>query len=456
MGDGRDGGLGMVQACQAAGITHLLMVRHANAAPLPSDTPARVDQPHHWKRDDQMRVLTQKGKEQCEKAAPWLGAVPVRCMLSSPARRASETAVGMAYAGGLTCEVRMVEGIHPAGRSEVCEYLFEHLGYGPLRKFFEVEHGEQGFRDYGDAVCKEMMAQSSFFAQGQGTCVAIFGHAVFLNAIVYEIIKAAAASDTTINQLLDMDLGETEGILIDLALGGIAKKTANPLGGQAVVASCQGADITQVLLVRHANAAPLASETPARKDQPHHWKRDDQMRVLTDKGREQCAAASEWFTSIPVRTMISSPARRASETAVNMAAQIETEEQKVDTLGLRMVESVHPAGMSEICETLFETLGYGPLRKFYEAEGGEAAFRDYGDRVCLDIAAQTTFLGEGVGSCLAVFGHAVFLNAIALEICLASGCGMESVEQLLDLDLGETQGILVDLASNGSIKIMSA
>ena len=68
---------------------------------------------------------------------------------------------------------------------------------------------------------------------------------------------------------------------------------------------------------------------------------------------------------------LTSPARRASETAMRMTDRTETEEQKVGSIYLRMVAGVHPAGMSEPCEALFETMGYGPLRVFFEAAGGE-------------------------------------------------------------------------------------
>lgn len=41
-----------------------------------------------------------------------------------------------------------------------------------------------------------------------GTCVALFGHAVFLNAIAFKVAQAAGASEDMKNVLLDMDLGE--------------------------------------------------------------------------------------------------------------------------------------------------------------------------------------------------------------------------------------------------------
>ena len=124
-----------------------------------------------------------------------------------------------------------------------------------------------------------------------------------------------------------------------------------------------------------ASAAPLHEGAAKRAEKPHDWKADDQMRVLTQKGKDQCAAAA-WFRELDVRAALTSPARRASETAMRMTDRTETEEQKVGSIYLRMVAGVHPAGMSEPCEALFETMGYGPLRVFFEAEAA---------RTCVEI-----------------------------------------------------------------------
>lgn len=172
------------------------------------------------------------------------------------------------------------------------------------------------------------------------------------------------------------------------------------------------------------------------------------MRVLTEKGVAQCTAASEWFRTLPLRALLTSPARRASETAMRMMAQVESEDAKCETLFLQMVEGVHPAGMSEKCEELFDTMGYGPLRKFFDAPDGRSAFLDYGRRVAVELEAVAKQLQAGAdGSCLAVFGHAVFLNAIAFEIALAAGAESAVQDELLDMDLGETEGILLDLTT---------
>mmetsp|Transcript_24929 Transcript_24929/g.56143 ORF Transcript_24929/g.56143 Transcript_24929/m.56143 type:complete len:237 (+) Transcript_24929:91-801(+) len=220
---------------------------------------------------------------------------------------------------------------------------------------------------------------------------------------------------------------------------------------QALVKAAKEIGLDSMLFIRHANSNPGSGQK--RKDDPHDWKVDDQMRTLTQKGWEQCQSASQWFSEIDIRAIMSSPARRAADTAMAMKAQIETEEKGAETLHVGMVDAVHPAGTSEECETLFETLGYGPLRSFFEAQGGQVAFLQYGElaagRICDHL--QGPLMGEmgDRGSCVAVFGHAVFLNAIAYVVSnAAGGAGLET---LLDMDLGETQGVLVSL-SDGSCK----
>ena len=44
----------------------------------------------------------------------------------------------------------------------------------------------------------------------------MFGHAVFLNAVVYVMAEACGVAD--LEMILDVDLGEAEGLLIDMDL----------------------------------------------------------------------------------------------------------------------------------------------------------------------------------------------------------------------------------------------
>lgn len=416
----------------------MVFIRHANAAPLPNASPERAAAPHDWKMADQMRPLTPKGQEQCQIAATWFAQLNLRGVITSPAQRASHTAANMCGFSTSTLALRMVQSVHPAGMNETCESLFETMGYGPLRKFFDKEEGNAAFRDYAGRVCIEMTENIQFACTAEGDCLAVFGHAVFLNAIALILAEAAGGAQETIDSLLDMDLGETQGILLDIETGTITKKTANLAGQGAanLVASCQKNGVAQIVLIRHANAAPLDGQAPTRQDKPHHWKKEDQSRELTAKGVEQCEAAKLWCTALPLRSVIASPAKRAKATAENMTSVTPV-----------IVECVHPAGMSEVCETLFEQMGYGPLCKFFEADGGEEAFRSYGNTVCDELSSSASQAADANGTCMAVFGHAVFLNAIALEILMALPWSGEAANNLFDMDLGETEGILIDLTT---------
>ena len=72
-----------------------------------------------------------------------------------------------------------------------------------------------------------------------------------------------------------------------------------------------------------------------------------------------------------IKANLTSPARRASDTAARMTiSNSSQQEEKGGDVFLRMVESLHPAGMSTTCEDLFDTMGYGPLRKFHDAPDG--------------------------------------------------------------------------------------
>ena len=207
------------KALTELGVTNLVFIRHANAAPIVAGGP-RADQPHDWKMRDQMRGLTQKGREQCAASKAYLAPFAVKANLTSPARRASDTACNMATTTALgDIFLRMIEGLHPAGMSAVCEDLFDSLGYGPLRNFFETEGGKEAFCDYAQRVCAEMAAKiggPSFERDApEGNTICVYGHAVFLNAIVFTVGTSLGVAGTE-GLLLDIDLGETQGIHIDI------------------------------------------------------------------------------------------------------------------------------------------------------------------------------------------------------------------------------------------------
>jgi len=221
-------------AARAAGVTHFVFVRHANAAQLPSTKPG---QPHGWGYDDQERSLTNRGQAQCVAARlAWYGACPTRpTMVCSPAQRANMTGEIMSCDDFNSKLPRLLlDSLHPAGQgAQVCEDLFKRFGYGPLRAYLDADGGETGFGRYAQAVCGELaikfrLEHLSSIQMEKGTYVAVFGHAVWLNAIAYALATAAGVEDDQLDFVLDLELGEAEGVLVPL-FGGEVQKMVVPL-----------------------------------------------------------------------------------------------------------------------------------------------------------------------------------------------------------------------------------
>lgn len=208
----------LIEICNDQGVRKLIFIRHANANGIVGVS--RNDGPHDWKFRDQTRTLSPKGKEQCDNNRRILDGISVKANLTSPARRASDTAALMTLdPKGGDIFLRMVESLHPAGMSTVCEDLFDGMGYGPLRKFFEADKGKESFVAYANSVCSELAAKAGgpvVSSISEGDSFAMFGHAVFLNAVVYVMAEACGVAD--LDSILDADLGEAEGLLIDMDL----------------------------------------------------------------------------------------------------------------------------------------------------------------------------------------------------------------------------------------------
>lgn len=225
------------------------------------------------------------------------------------------------------------------------------------------------------------------------------------------------------------------------------------------------AGIKRFVFIRHANAAPPGDKKKGDYAAIHDWHKDDQMRPLTDKGKKQAAVSREkWFdTDIVLSTnkvVVTSGARRASETL-----QVMCEKKAKSSIfsafctssstvgmdcGMELVGSLHPAGIAPKCEELFDKNGYAPLAKFYAMDGGEAAFAEYADIVTKDLALLADRIATTAGTTISCFGHAVFLNAVAMKVAKEWGADAATVQKLTDLDLGEAEGIVIARAANGS------
>ena len=134
-------------------------------------------------------------------------------------------------------------------------------------------------------------------------------------------------------------------------------------------------------------------------------------------------ARDEWFGRLPVRKMLlSSPARYAMETALHMSGRAghgNAQESHEDAAAPIVIEQLHPCaaracheylppprdtligspawnwavhsgrfGAKTDATDLFQQKGFGPLRRFLDAEGGETAFGMYAEEACKELTAK--------------------------------------------------------------------
>ncbi|KAK3236346.1 hypothetical protein CYMTET_53508 [Cymbomonas tetramitiformis] len=210
------------------------------------------------------------------------------------------------------------------------------------------------------------------------------------------------------------------------------------------------AGITRIAFIRHANAAPLLPDGSKMKPKgeygtPHDWKTDDQMRCLTEKGKAQAETARRWFIEgiglHSNKVLVSSGARRAAETLQIMA---EKRSQDDASVSIDLIWSLHPAGIAPKCEELFDMLNYGPLTRYYAEEGGEAALAEYGNIVLKEFQGLIASVADKPGDTISMFGHAVFLNAAAMQFLKMWGFSSTQAKDLTEINLGEAEGIILE------------
>ena len=147
-----------------------------------------------------------------------------------------------------------------------------------------------------------------------------------------------------------------------------------------LAAALQEAGINRIVLIRHANAAPAKADQPKKGSDGypiHDWQRDDQMRPLTEKGKQQGAVAREWFqkdiTVESNKVLVTSGAQRASQTLQLLGEQkakpkgflssllCTSNDSMAMQVSMELLPSLHPAGIAPKCEELFDKNGYAPL-----------------------------------------------------------------------------------------------
>lgn len=258
--------------------------------------------------------------------------------------------------------------------------------------------------------------------------------------------------------------------------GGVSKSKARPATAASAQVKAQhlgkllsDAGITKVLFIRHANAAPRDPQAAAveagtilKPNTPfaNAWTVGDLARPLTATGEEQATAASSWLKEYNLKGVICSEATRATATK-----EIMTEGTfPAGGPGYMTLHTLHPSrsGTPE-CEKMFSVLGYGTLNTYYAdttvegCEGrGKAIFRVFMDKVTRElhelISAGMAQM-RPTGDTIAVFGHAVFLNAVAVAVGEAMAID-DAEAKVASLELGEAQGIAVEAA--GTITLRQA
>ncbi len=257
--------------------------------------------------------------------------------------------------------------------------------------------------------------------------------------------------------------------------GGASKKAAaRPQSARAsdLGRVLSSAGITKVILIRHANAQPRDPEAAAveagtvlKPDTPfaNAWTVGDLTRALTAKGEDQAAAAAAaYLDAMGVKAVVCSEAVRAIRTGEIMTHGRFAK----DAPGYLTLHTLHPSRSgTPDCEKMFDKLGYGTLATYFAdtsvpgCEGrGREVFRGYVAKVTGELhellSAGLGAVPPGGGDTVAVFGHAVFLNAVAVAVGEAMAIA-QAEELVASIELGEAQGILCD-ASSSSIELKAA
>ena len=230
---------------------------------------------------------------------------------------------------------------------------------------------------------------------------------------------------------------------------------------QLVIAT-RAAGATHVLLVQHANTAPGAAPPPALATGGAPPAATSEEVKLSNRGSAQCMVArDEWFGRQPVRkVLLSSPAMCAKETALHMSGQGDLIEEGVADRGedpLLVCDQLHPCERDSICGELFSQKGPCALSTLLDAEGGETAFGLYAESACAELTDKfraTVIPGQFEKSTyVSVFGHEGYLHSVAYAIAVAAGIKPDQLDEMIKLNVGEAEGILVPLYGLGKAVI---
>ena len=219
-----------------------------------------------------------------------------------------------------------------------------------------------------------------------------------------------------------------------------------------LVIAARAAGATHALFVQHAHVDPAATATPTGAGASAAGR----AVALTNRGSAQCMVArDEWFGRLPVRRMLlTSPALCVRETALHMSGQAHLLEGGVpsDAAPLLTIESLHPgSGGHAVAEEIGQQKLGLPLRELLDAEGGETAFGLYAEAACEEITAKFRAIDDKSerATYVAAFGHPGFVTSVAYAVATAAGVDGAALDTMLDLDLDDSDGILVPLYGDG-------
>lgn len=154
--------------------TVMYLVRHGS-------TPANEEKPRVLQGSGVDLSISERGREQARKVAKWFRNVPIDAVLSSPLKRATETATEIASITGH--EVQPVNGL-----MEVNVGRWERLTWDIIRRDFPDEcalfqtdcaqHGYLGGESYSDVQQRVVPVFNDLLTRHAGKAVVVVAHSV--------------------------------------------------------------------------------------------------------------------------------------------------------------------------------------------------------------------------------------------------------------------------------------
>ncbi|MDB5238305.1 MAG: hypothetical protein JWM46_575 [Candidatus Kaiserbacteria bacterium] len=185
----------------------------------------------------------------------------------------------------------------------------------------------------------------------------------------------------------------------------------------------------QIFCFRHGKAVPV---TEGGKDID---------RVLGEIGKNQALDRRAKMGDPRFDLVISSPAPRALDTAAIVSGGNE------DTFVV--VPDLYPDPSKEVgkqIDNAFARLAYVPVAQYLEDPEGKAIMTWAHNVWYEDIKGRL-----GNAECVAIFGHAVCLQALGIQICEDHGYAAAQIIQLGNLNLGECEGFVINFDDNGMV-----